>query len=579
MTWTRCLLLFLLSSTPAADATITADAYLERYFAMYPSRATAEGRHDRDRELEDFSPERLGEWIAFNRATADAFRARLTADDLSFDDRLDAELLLRQAERELFGLATRRQAERDPLFWSGTLANATVFLLVRDDLPAVERLASAAARARLLPRLAAQARAALASADPRQVVPDLCGVAARQLRGSARFYAEGFAAVTADEELRSALRTSGAAASAALGELAGFFEELAGKASASPRLGDDYALLFRLVTGIDEPLAEVLAEAEAALTAKRTETAAYGRQVWREIFPDVPPPADDAVLVRRLFERVAEDGAPSTEVFVDQYRKLVDEAIAFVRRRGIVTLPEPFTVTIDRSPSYFVGQAVGGVYPAGPYAPEAATLLFLPTPPDTLTDEERAAFFRDFNDHFNRMITPHEIVPGHMLQLAFAARHPRKVRALFADGVYVEGWGTFCERLMLDEGWGAPLDRLAHLKKQLENIARAIVDVRVHTRGMTREEVLRFVKEEAMQDDQFAANMWQRAITWAPQLTTYYLGYRQVWGLYEDVKAARGEKFELRAFMDGMMKLGPVAVEHYRRRMLTPAPTLPATAP
>jgi uncharacterized protein (DUF885 family) len=62
--------------------------------------------------------------------------------------------------------------------------------------------------------------------------------------------------------------------------------------------------------------------------------------------------------------------------------------------------------------------------------------------------------------------------------------------------------------------------------------------------------------------------MWQRAITWPPQLTTYYLGYRQVWGLYEDVKAARGEKFELRAFMDGMMELGPVAVEHYRRRML-----------
>lgn len=566
MTWTYPLLLLLAGA--AADPTIDADTYLERYFAMYPSRATVEGRHDRDRELEDFSPERLAEWVAFNRAAAAAFRGRLARAGLPFDDRLDAELLLRQAERELFDFETRRRPERDPLFWSGTLANATVFLLVRDDFPEGERLAAAAARARLLPRLAAQARAALAAADPREVVPDLCAVAARQLRGSARFYAEGFAAVTADEALRTALRTSGAEASAALDELAGFVEELAGKASASPRLGDDYAPLFRLVTGVDEPVAEVLADAEAALTAKRAETGAFGRGVWRQIFPEAPPPADDAALVRRLFERVAEDRAASTEVFIAEYKELVDEAIAFVRRRGIVTMPEPFTVYVDRSPSYFVGQAVGGVYPAGPYAPEAATLLFVPTPPDGQTDDERAAFFRDFNDHFNRMITPHEIVPGHMLQLAFAARHPRKARALFADGVYVEGWGTFCERLMLDEGWGGPLDRLAHLKKQLENIARTIVDIRVHTRGLTREEVLRFVKEEAMQDDQFAANMWNRAITWPPQLTTYYLGYRQVWGLYEDVKAARGEKFELRAFMDGMMELGPVAVEHYRRRML-----------
>jgi uncharacterized protein (DUF885 family) len=106
------------------------------------------------------------------------------------------------------------------------------------------------------------------------------------------------------------------------------------------------------------------------------------------------------------------------------------------------------------------------------------------------------------------------------------------------------------------------------LKKQLENIARTVVDIRVHTRGMTRDEVISFVKEEALQDDRFASNMWARSIRSAPQLTSYYLGFNQVWSLYEDVKAARGEDFELRAFMDGMMEMGPVAVRHYRERML-----------
>ena len=166
------------------------------------------------------------------------------------------------------------------------------------------------------------------------------------------------------------------------------------------------------------------------------------------------------------------------------------------------------------------------------------------------------------------MITPHELIPGHYLQLKYAVRQPHKVRALFGDGVYIEGWGTFCERLMLDLGWGGPLDRLAHLKKQLENIARTIVDIRVHTTGMTREEVLAFVENEALQDKQFAGNMWRRAITSTPQLTSYHLGYRQVWGLYEDVKAARGESFRLKEFMDGMMELGPVPVKYYRQRML-----------
>ena len=166
------------------------------------------------------------------------------------------------------------------------------------------------------------------------------------------------------------------------------------------------------------------------------------------------------------------------------------------------------------------------------------------------------------------MITPHEMVPGHYTQLKIAARQPHKVRSLFADGVYTEGWGTFCERLMLDLGWGDPLDRLAHLKKQLENTARTIVDIRVHTQGMERDEVIRFVKEKALQDDQFARNMWVRSITSAPQITSYWLGYDQVMGLYEDVKAAQGDGFVLKDFMDGMMAMGPVPVRHYREVLL-----------
>ena len=241
-------------------------------------------------------------------------------------------------------------------------------------------------------------------------------------------------------------------------------------------------------------------------------------------------------MLAKLFARVSADRAKTIEEFVEDYRKQVADVNAFLHAHDIVTLPDPLTLFTDRSPGYFVGQSVGGVYAAGPYSPDAKHAL-VPADAVGLGDpEERDGFFRDFNHHFNVMITPHEILPGHYLQLKVAAHLPRKVRALFADGVYVEGWGTFCERLMLDHGWGGPLDRLAHLKKQMENIARAIVDVRVHTKEMPRAEVIRFVKEEALQDEQFASNMWTRAITTPTQITTYYLGYRQVTDLYQDVQ-------------------------------------------
>lgn len=562
------LLLALLAAAPVRAATFQ-DTYLERYFDMYPSRATAAGRHDLDRRLENLSPERRRAWLNFNRGAVDGFRRLLAAPSTSFEDRLDAELLLRQAELEVFEYRTQARPERDPLFWTGIVSDAPVFLLVREDLPMTERLSRAAARASQLPRLTAQAREAL-SGDPSRIAPEICAIAAPILRSSAIFYRDGFsrAAEGQSAELRKEVGEAGETAAAALDGLAAFLDGLQPKAKGYPRLGADYAARFRLVTGVDEPVDRVLSGAMAALATRRAETAAYGRSVWKELMPGMEPPADDRELLRRLFDRVSADRASSMDELMADYRKLVTDAFDFVRRKGIMTLPDPPSLRTDRSPAFFVGQAVGGVYPPGPYAPEEQTLFYLPTIPDSATPEEKAAFFRDFNHHFNVMITPHEMVPGHYVQLKWAARHPRKVRALFPDGVYVEGWGTFSERLLLDQGWGGPLARLAHLKKQLENIARTVVDIRVNTQDMSRAQVLRFVKEEAIQDEQFAANMWVRAITSSPQLTFYYLGDREVQGFYDEVRAARGAAFDLKTFLDGMMEMGPVPVRHCRERML-----------
>ena len=541
------------------------NAYIERYFQTFPSLATQAGCHDFDGQLEDLSPARRAEWLRFNRETLDRLTAAVSSGDLTFDDTLDAEALTGQLQREILTLSAVKRPDRDPLYWTSIIENANVFLLVRDDLPLSERLRSVVARTKLVPRLAKQAQEALAASPASAIAPDLAGLAASQSRSSAQFFATGLAdAGKGQRALESALRTEGAAASKALQELAAFLDGLSRRATGSPRLGEHYAAALRWTTGIEQPLPDVLARAQADFAAKKTEAAAFGRRTWTILLPNEPAPQDDGALLRRLFERVAADGDRNTKEYLDNWLDTIKRLEGFVREHKIMTLPDPVTLFVSTSPSYFLSQSVGGVYAAGPYSPEAKTLYFVPVPSENATPEQAASFFRDFNRDFNTMIAAHELLPGHYTQLKYAARHPRKVRALFPDDVYVEGWGTFCERLLLDEGWGGPLPRLAHLKKQLENIVRTIVDIRVHTQGMSRDEVIRFVKDDALQGDQLASNMWMRSITSAVQLTTYYLGYREVRGVYDDARAKLGPKFELRAFMDGMMRMGPVAARHYR---------------
>jgi uncharacterized protein (DUF885 family) len=558
------------SGVDDAGLGVVVDEYVESYFETFPTRATAAGRHDLDSRLEDLSVERLAAWLERNRATAARLRSLLDREDLGLDDRLDAELLLRQAELEVFDHGTLEQPATDPLFWTGIAGQAAVYLLVRDDRPLPERLAAAAARAEQVPRLVEQATSALRRGGSDRLAPELLAIAARQARSSADFYrasipgAAGEGSTGAvDAELRARLERAGATAADALLSLAGSLDQLAASATGSPRLGDRYAERFRLVVGGDEAPDAVLARAGAALVAKRSEVAELARRIWSAHMSGAPP-ASDADVARALFRRVGDDHASTIEEFVADYATLVERAMAFAVEHEVATPIGELTLHTDRSPSYFVGQAVGGVYAAGPYAPGADTLFYLPTPPDDLGAEQREAFFRDFNHHFNVMIVPHEIVPGHYLQLKGAAHQPRLVRSLFGDGPFTEGWGTFCERLMLDLGWGDDLARVAHLKKQMENIARAIVDIRVHTGGMTRDEVLRFVEEEALQERQFAANMWQRSITSAPQLTFYWIGYDGVSELYGDARAAAGDAFVLRDFVDGVLSRGSLSVDGHR---------------
>ncbi|MEM8964669.1 MAG: DUF885 family protein, partial [Acidobacteriota bacterium] len=417
------------------------DAYIERYLETFPSSALAAGRFDYASQLENVDWEA---WAAYNHETSESLSRLLVDPRLTSDERLDVGLLLRHTRLTAHDHGEHGDFRHDPLMWSGLTATAHVYLLVRDDHPLPDRLEAARNRALALPQLTAQAETLLGSGDLDRIVAEHAQLAARQVRGAATFYRDGFARAATDEtaDLAPALEAAGTRAAEALDRFASFLDDLATRATGHPALGAErYARRFQLVTGLDTPVDVVLRDAERDLAAKRAEAAAYGRGVWRQVFADTEPPTDDRAVLRALFDRLESDHAASTDDFVVHYRNLVDEAIDFARQRDMVPIPETLGVTTARSPAFLAGQSVGGVYPAGPYNPNADTLYFVPAPADDASPEAKETFFRAFNDHFNIMITPHEIIPGHVLQLNLTARMGRPVRWLFGDGVYVEGWG------------------------------------------------------------------------------------------------------------------------------------------
>ena len=158
----------------------------------------------------------------------------------------------------------------------------------------------------------------------------------------------------------------------------------------------------------------------------------------------------------------------------------------------------------------------------------------------------------------------HEAMPGHYVQLEYAndiqPETRRLLRNIFGSGSYVEGWAFYVQQMMSDEGYlnGGKALRLTFLKQALRVLANTILDVRLQTMGMTDQQALDLMTEQAYQEREEATAKLQRAQLSSCQLPTYYAGWKGWLEVRDRYKQRRGSAFSLREFHERALKEGAV---------------------
>jgi len=92
---------------------------------------------------------------------------------------------------------------------------------------------------------------------------------------------------------------------------------------------------------------------------------------------------------------------------------------------------------------------------------------------------------------------------------------------------------VYVTQVMMDLGYGEnePALLLNHWKFYLRAVANAIIDVRIHTQGMTEDEAVSLMTEGGFQEEAEARNKYNRARLSSTQLSTYFLGSMAMWDL------------------------------------------------
>jgi hypothetical protein len=139
---------------------------------------------------------------------------------------------------------------------------------------------------------------------------------------------------------------------------------------------------------------------------------------------------------------------------------------------------------------------------------------------------------REYNFYKLKLLTIHEAVPGHYVQMEFAnqvqPKTRRILRSVYGSGAYIEGWAQFATQAMLDEGFlnHSPEMALTFAKEELRVIANAIIDIRLQILDMTDQEALDLMQKQTFQEAEEATAKLQRAKLSSAQLPMYFVGWR-----------------------------------------------------
>ena len=158
----------------------------------------------------------------------------------------------------------------------------------------------------------------------------------------------------------------------------------------------------------------------------------------------------------------------------------------------------------------------------------------------------------------------HEGIPGHHMQIAIAQelKNIPKFRKNGGNTAYVEGWALYSEKIPKEIGfYQDPYADFGRLAMELFRAVRLVVDTGIHHKKWTREQALKYFKDNTPDPEGDNIKEVERYIVWPSQATGYKIGMNKILELRENAKKKLGNKFDIREFHDVILTSGPLPLD------------------
>jgi len=521
---------------------------IDQLLEQDPVLATWLGDHRFDHRLPDMSTENM---LKFEGVLNDLLTELDAVDDveLAHEDFVDLEILRSYVVKTQFEVTQVQEHLWNPMLWNpGT---AIHLLLSRDFAPEADRVKSAGARVAHIPGFLSMARETLGVMSGIHVETSIA-----QIQGTISLVA------TLDQSVETA------AALQALQDHVDWLEGQLPYSSRSPRRGADlYAGILWHSLDSDTTVDSLWEAASAHLETVTAELRTRAEEYLREA--GMSPEGDPT---RAALNHIASVSPVTNETVLSHVEEALERTRAFTISQDIVSVPIIDTQVIEM-PEIHRGVAVAYCDSPGPLEEAKLPTFVAVSPTPSHWNSERVdSFYREYNSVQIHDLTIHEAFPGHVLQLAHSNQisSTSVTRRFGSSGVFVEGWAVYVEEVMVNLGYSPgslPIQQLAlrmqQLKMQCRMAINALLDIGVHSKGMTESAAMDLMINQGFQEEGEAAGKWRRALLTAGQLPTYFVGYLGVRELAHDLQVLHPD-WSLRQIHDLMLSFGSPAPRHIR---------------
>ena len=549
-----------------ADFDKLADEFISGYLTARPLHGTQLGLHQYDGKISDYTRLAIDAEVARLKRFDDKLQ-KFDASKLSPRASIDRRILQAAIKKELFEIQDMASYDRNPMVYARAL---DVNLYVNRDFKPLD------ARIRDIIAIEDQAQNIMTAAKTnlRDVLPKPYVELAIQIaNGAADFLEKNLVEAVgeiSDQQLRAAFQESNKKAADALKEYANWLsKERLPKATADFALGEEkYRRMLATTELVGLPPAKIL---EIGLQQLKNEQAAFA-EAAKQIDPKKTP--------AQVFKQIQNEH-PTAENLIPDVAKDLDAIRQYVVDHHIVTVPSEVRAQVKETPQYRRATSFASMDTPGAFETRATEAYYYVTPVENnWTQKQKDEWLTSFNYFTADVISIHEAYPGHYVQFLHLNSSPAtKTEKIFSSYAFIEGWAHYCEKMMLDEGFGSAANptpeqkmratkyRMAQADEALLRLCRLCVSIKMHTQGMSVEDGAKFFRDNCYYEDKPAHSEAMRG-TFDPGYLNYTLGKLQILKLRADYKVQEGANFSLEKFHDEMLNHGMPPIRLLREIML-----------